>query len=87
MNQSLHAELKNYPTAMNVPEVAEVLRLCTKSVYKLIKSGEIPVLMIGKSYRIAKKDVYIYLSRKQTLNPDCVVSDNSCGKVWTCARS
>ena len=29
--------LRSYPMALTVPEVAEILRVCTKTVYKLIK--------------------------------------------------
>ena len=56
-------DLKDYPSAMTVSEVATVLRLCTKTVYKLIKEGEIPAKRIGSEYRIPKKSIYIYLNR------------------------
>lgn len=56
-------ELKEYPSAMTVIDVAEVLRICTKTAYKLIDNGEIPSVRVGRQIRISKKDMYIYLKR------------------------
>ena len=41
-------ELRSYSMALTVPEVAEILRVCTKTVYKLIKEGSIPHVKIGR---------------------------------------
>ena len=56
-------ELKHYPSAMDVAEVAEVLNICTKTVYKLIRCGDIPAVRVGKKLRISKKKLYIFLQR------------------------
>ena len=56
-------ELKSYPSAMDVTDVAEVLNICTKTVYKLIRIGDIPAIRVGKKLRISKKIMYIYLQR------------------------
>ena len=62
MDTSRH-ELKDYPSVLDVSEVAEVLNICTKTVYKLIRSGEIPAVRVGKKLRISKKNMYIYLQK------------------------
>jgi excisionase family DNA binding protein len=47
-------------------EVAEVLRVSTMTVYRLIKAGELPAARIGKSYRVREDDVDAYLASRYT---------------------
>lgn len=47
-------------------EVAESLRVSDMTVYRLIKSGELRALRIGKSYRISAEDFDAYLSDRFT---------------------
>ena len=77
--------LSSYPEALTASEVAEILRVCTKTVYKLIKQGEIPAVKIGRENRISKSVLISYLRNKDkgSTNPKCVCS----GVVWTSGRS
>lgn len=81
--------LSSYPEALTASEVAEILRICTKTVYKLIKQGEIPAVKIGRENRISKSVLISYLRNKDkgSPNPKCVCSENSAGAVWTSGRS
>ena len=54
-------ELRSYSMALTVPEVAEILRVCTKTVYKLIKEGSIPHIKIGREIRVPKGRLIDYL--------------------------
>jgi excisionase family DNA binding protein len=45
-------------------EVAEQLRVSTMTVYRLIKSGELPAARISKSFRIREADVDAYLEAR-----------------------
>lgn len=45
-----------------VAEVAALLRVSNMTVYRLIRSGELPALRVGKSYRIRENDLDDYLS-------------------------
>ena len=54
-------ELRSYSMALTVPEVAEILRVCTKTVYKLIKEGSIPHVKIGREIRVLKCRLIEYL--------------------------
>jgi excisionase family DNA binding protein len=47
---------------LTVAEVADVLRVSTMTVYRLIKSGEITAIRVGKSYRIAETELQGYLA-------------------------
>lgn len=45
-----------------VAEVAEVMRVSNMTVYRLIKSGELPALRVGKGYRIFESDLERFLA-------------------------
>ena len=49
---------------LTVAEVAATMRVSNMTVYRLIKSGELPALRVGKSYRIRESDVDRYLSER-----------------------
>jgi excisionase family DNA binding protein len=49
-------------TLMTVAEVGSVLRVSNMTVYRLIRSGELPALRIGKSFRIQQRDLASYLA-------------------------
>jgi excisionase family DNA binding protein len=48
---------------LTVNEVANILRVSNMTVYRLVKSGQIPAIRVGKNYRIKESDVNKYLSR------------------------
>lgn len=45
-------------------EVAELMRVSTMTVYRLIKSGELPAIRVGKHLRIRRDDVEAYFDRR-----------------------
>ena len=47
---------------LTVAEVAEVLRVSNMTVYRLIKSGELSALRVGKNYRIRESELEAFLS-------------------------
>jgi excisionase family DNA binding protein len=49
---------------MTVAEVADTMRVSNMTVYRLIKSGELPALRVGKNYRLRESDVDSYLSKR-----------------------
>ncbi len=57
-------ELRTYPDALTVKEVAEILRVSTKTVYKLIKENEIPAVKVGREQRIAKAQLITFLQKR-----------------------
>lgn len=42
---------------MTVPEVADLLRISKMTVYRMVHSGELPSVRIGRGYRISKAAV------------------------------
>lgn len=49
---------------LTVGEVAAIMRVSNMTVYRLIKSGQLAALRVGKNYRIRYKDVERYLSER-----------------------
>ncbi len=45
-------------------EVADVMRVSTMTVYRLIKSGELPAIRVGKHLRIRERDVAKFLDER-----------------------
>jgi excisionase family DNA binding protein len=51
------------PTLLTVREVAQVMRVSTMTVYRLIRAGDLVATRVGRSYRIFENDVASYLGR------------------------
>lgn len=47
---------------LTVGEVAQVMRVSNMTVYRLIKSGQLGAIRVGKNYRIRSSDVDRYLT-------------------------
>src|SRR2546430_15818479 len=47
---------------LTVGEVAGTMRVSNMTVYRLIKSGQLGAIRVGKNYRIRESDVNRYLS-------------------------
>lgn len=54
--------LKEYPDIMNIEQMCEILGISTKTGYRILKSGSICSLKVGRSYRIPKAHLFTYLS-------------------------
>lgn len=51
---------------LTVQEVANLLRVSTMTVYRLIKSGDLPAVRVGRSFRVRDGDVDAYLESRYT---------------------
>lgn len=49
---------------MTVGEVAEELRVSNMTVYRLVQSGDLRAVRVGRSYRIRPTDVDQYLAHQ-----------------------
>lgn len=52
------------PRYLTVAEVALDMRVSTMTVYRLIKSGELAAVRVGKSYRIRIADLDTFLDSR-----------------------
>lgn len=53
--------LKDYPDVLTVDEASELLGVCTKTVYNMIKRGELKKQNVGRLFRIPKTYIMDYL--------------------------
>ena len=51
---------------LTVAEVADMMRVSTMTVYRIIKSGELPAVRVGRSFRVRDVDVDSYLGSRYT---------------------
>ncbi len=49
---------------LTVSEVARHLRVSNMTVYRLVKSGQLSAVRIGRGYRIRDTDVHKYLEQR-----------------------
>ena len=61
------ALLKEFPDIMDVTNLCRALRISEKTAYKLLKSGQIPSMKVGRAYRIPKLHVLAYLKLIHTV--------------------
>ena len=50
-------------TFMTVAEVAAIMRVSKMTVYRLVHSGELPAVRVGRSFRVREDVVSEYLSQ------------------------
>lgn len=86
--KEVEKQLKDYPAALTVKETAEILRVSTKLVYRIIRDKTLPATKVGREKRIAKSHLIEYIRAKDQpdSNPKCVCSDNTREKSWTSNR-
>ena len=48
-------------TFLTVAEVADMMRVSKMTVYRLVHSGDLPAVRVGRSFRVHEKAVQDYL--------------------------
>jgi excisionase family DNA binding protein len=51
---------------LTVQEVADLMRVSSMTVYRLIKAGDLPAVRVGRSFRVSEVDVDTYLASRYT---------------------
>jgi len=57
------------PRLHTLAETADILRVCTKTVRRLIQRDELRALRVGNRFRIADADIRNYLARATDVCP------------------
>ena len=55
----------NYPDAMSLKDLSDALGISTKLASRLVRSGEIFGIKVGREYRVAKTSVLKYIKAYQ----------------------
>jgi len=65
---------------MSLEDVAEMLGVTYQLIYRLVRSGELPAVRLGKLYRVSKVDLdgYLEKSKRSTSGGVCSV----CGTFY-----
>jgi excisionase family DNA binding protein len=53
-------------TFLTTEEVLDCLRVTPRTIYRLIRSGELPAVRVGRQWRFRRNDLDEWLSRQQT---------------------
>ena len=53
--------LRDYPDVLDIQQMSEILGVSTKTGYKLLQTGKIVALKVGRTYRIPKAHILTYL--------------------------
>ena len=73
------AESKKY---MTVEEVADLLGVNYQLIYRLVRSGELPAIRLGRIYRIEQSDLDDYLQQARTAPAAGGAVCAACGKTY-----
>lgn len=60
-NRQSLKRIQDYPDILTVEEASELLGICTKTVYNMIKRGELKTQKVGRLIRIPKSYLLSYL--------------------------
>lgn len=60
-NREYVKALKQYSMSLNVKETAEIMRVSTKLVYRMIREGVLLSVRIGREIRIPKTELIAYI--------------------------
>lgn len=70
---------------MTLEDVAELLGVNYQLIYRLVRSGELPAIRLGRVYRVTKEDLTAYLQKQKTAGGGVVCK--ACGTVYKSAAS
>jgi len=54
------------PAFLTMDEVLGYLRVTSRTIYRLIKAGDLPAVRIGRQWRFRQSDLDAWLDRQQT---------------------
>lgn len=59
--QAYKTILTEYPDALNVNQVAEILRTSRRTVYMMLKESKLDYVLVGRKYMVSKIDLIKFL--------------------------
>jgi excisionase family DNA binding protein len=65
---------RDYPDVLDVKQMSQLLGVSTKTVYRLLRSGTVDSLRIGREFRVPKVNVMKYV---KILNPTLAEATSS----------
>ena len=68
------AVFKDYPDVLDVKQVSQLLSVSTKTVYRLLRTGNMDCLKVGREFRVPKVSVMRYVKVSHPLIADSVAT-------------
>ena len=72
---------------MSLEEVAELLGVNYQLIYKLVRSGELPAVRVGRVYRVQRGDLDAYIERSKTAAAAAGGTCSACGRTYQSSLS
>jgi excisionase family DNA binding protein len=60
---------------LTTEEVVSYLRVNSRTVYRLIQSGDLPAVRVGRQWRVRRSDLYEWLERGRPVPPTSKTSE------------
>ena len=57
--------LKEFADVLTIDDIKKILKIGRNKSYNLLKNGTIKSFKIGRSYRVCKKDLIIFIQKEQ----------------------
>lgn len=70
---------------MTLEDVADMLGVNYQLIYRLVRSGELPAIRLGRVYRVTQEDLNAYLAAQKTVAAGAVCE--ACGTAYKSAAS
>ena len=70
---------------MSLEDVADMLGVTYQLIYRLVRSGELPAVRLGKLYRVSRSDLDAYLERSKSTSVGGTCS--VCGTFYKSKKS
>ena len=67
---------------LTLEEVADLLGVNYQLIYRLVRSGELPAIRLGRVYRIERADLEEYLDRSKTSRTQTGGVCSACGRTY-----
>src|SRR6056297_2313448 len=78
LRRQTNGEMSVSTQLLTAAEVADQLRVSTMTIYRLIRSGELKAVRVGRNYRVPVADLERYLT-DQVVDPDTMDLDRVVG--------
>lgn len=60
-----HEHVEARPAFLTTDEVLDYLKVTSRTIYRLIKAGDLPAVRIGRQWRFCRSDLDAWLDRQQ----------------------
>ena len=72
---------------LSLEEVADLLGVNYQLIYRLVRSGELPAIRLGRVYRVDRTDLDAYLESTKTSRGPVPATCSACGKTYPSSLS